>query len=193
MLKLYSYWRSSCSYRVRIALNHKGLAYEHAGVSLPRGEHLETKYKAVNAQGLAGKLLNGWGLSGIVTWNSGFPFLPSSSTQFSRSLVAGANGGQKRPNVIAGADVDKITRGGSLGHVEKPEAARARFLRIDGRRLYPDAVVLDAQDDFRIGLAKLDHDPRCLRVLLDVGERLLNDAIQVQLDRHRQARFRQLR
>ncbi len=33
-MKLYGYWRSSCSYRVRIALAHKGLSVEHAAVHL---------------------------------------------------------------------------------------------------------------------------------------------------------------
>jgi len=35
-MKLYGYWRSSCSYRVRIALAHKGLEVEHAAVHLVR-------------------------------------------------------------------------------------------------------------------------------------------------------------
>ena len=34
MLKLYSYWRSSASYRVRLALNLKGLAYQVTPVHL---------------------------------------------------------------------------------------------------------------------------------------------------------------
>ena len=34
MMKLYSYWRSSAAYRVRIALNLKGLDYEVAPVHL---------------------------------------------------------------------------------------------------------------------------------------------------------------
>ncbi len=37
-LALYSYWRSSCSYRVRIALALKGLPYEYRAVNLVKGE-----------------------------------------------------------------------------------------------------------------------------------------------------------
>jgi glutathione S-transferase len=51
-MKLYTFFRSSASFRVRIALNTKGLKYEPALVSLPKGEHLEAKYKSVNSQGL---------------------------------------------------------------------------------------------------------------------------------------------
>jgi maleylacetoacetate isomerase len=58
-MKLYTFFRSSASFRVRIALNHKGLRYEHAGVSLPRGEHLEPGYKSLNAQGLVPALEDG--------------------------------------------------------------------------------------------------------------------------------------
>lgn len=36
-MKLWSYWRSSCSYRVRIALGLKGLSYEYASLHLLRG------------------------------------------------------------------------------------------------------------------------------------------------------------
>ena len=51
-MKLYTFFRSSASFRVRIALNAKGLKYEPAGVSLPKGEHLQSGYKSVNPQGL---------------------------------------------------------------------------------------------------------------------------------------------
>ncbi|MFH1157453.1 MAG: maleylacetoacetate isomerase [Pseudomonadota bacterium] len=52
MMKLYSYYRSSSSYRVRIALNYKGLAYEYHPVHLVRngGEQNTPEYKAINPQ-----------------------------------------------------------------------------------------------------------------------------------------------
>ena len=51
-MKLYTYFRSSAAFRVRIALNLKGLAYEPAFVHLAKGEHLQPAYAKVNPQGL---------------------------------------------------------------------------------------------------------------------------------------------
>jgi maleylacetoacetate isomerase len=51
-MKLYSYFRSSAAYRVRIALEVKGLAYEYVAKHLRSGEHREPAYLAVNPQGL---------------------------------------------------------------------------------------------------------------------------------------------
>ncbi len=51
-MKLYGYFRSSAAFRVRIALNLKGLAVEHAFVHLAKGEHRRPEYDAVNPQGL---------------------------------------------------------------------------------------------------------------------------------------------
>jgi maleylacetoacetate isomerase/maleylpyruvate isomerase len=51
-VKLYTYFRSSAAFRVRIALNLKGLAYEPAFVHLAKGEHLQPAYAKVNPQGL---------------------------------------------------------------------------------------------------------------------------------------------
>ena len=47
-IKLYTYWRSSAAYRVRIALNLKGLAYDAVPVSLAPGEaeHRKDEYRA---------------------------------------------------------------------------------------------------------------------------------------------------
>lgn len=49
-MQLYSYFRSSASYRVRIALALKGLAYETVPVHLVKGEHLDKRFAAVNPQ-----------------------------------------------------------------------------------------------------------------------------------------------
>jgi len=51
-MKLYTAFRSSAAFRVRIALNLKGLAYEPAFVHLGRGEHRRPEYAAVNPQAL---------------------------------------------------------------------------------------------------------------------------------------------
>ena len=53
-LTLYSYWRSSAAYRVRIALNLKGLQYKIVPVHLVRegGEHHGEEFRSINAQGL---------------------------------------------------------------------------------------------------------------------------------------------
>jgi maleylacetoacetate isomerase/maleylpyruvate isomerase len=60
-IKLYSYWRSSAAYRVRIALNLKGLDYEIVPVSLAPGvsEHQKNAYRAINPQMLVPFLEDG--------------------------------------------------------------------------------------------------------------------------------------
>jgi len=47
-MKLYSYWRSTTSYRVRAALNLKGLAYDTVPVDLVAGEHRAPDYRVLN-------------------------------------------------------------------------------------------------------------------------------------------------
>ena len=47
-MKLYGYFRSSASYRVRIALNLKGIAYDNAFIHLRRGEQSRPAFLALN-------------------------------------------------------------------------------------------------------------------------------------------------
>lgn len=51
-VKLYDYWRSSAAYRLRIALNLKGIAFESVPISLhpDKLEHKSSEYKALNPQ-----------------------------------------------------------------------------------------------------------------------------------------------
>ena len=51
-MKLHNYFRSSASFRVRIALNLKGLAYDYVPVHLPRGDHKKPPYADISADTL---------------------------------------------------------------------------------------------------------------------------------------------
>jgi maleylacetoacetate isomerase len=49
-MKLYTYWRSLATFRVRIALNLKGLGYDSVYVDLDAGQQRAAEFKAVNPQ-----------------------------------------------------------------------------------------------------------------------------------------------
>ncbi len=51
-MKLYTFFRSSAAFRVRIALNLKGLKYESISMALLKNEHRAAAYLALNPQGL---------------------------------------------------------------------------------------------------------------------------------------------
>src|SRR5690349_25016808 len=51
-MKLHGYFRSSAAYRVRIALNLKGIEVEHASHHLRNGEQRAAEYLTLNPQGL---------------------------------------------------------------------------------------------------------------------------------------------
>jgi maleylpyruvate isomerase len=60
-MKLYNYFRSSASYRVRIALNLKGLEYAYEPVHLTRdgGQQFAQEFRAINPQALVPVLVDG--------------------------------------------------------------------------------------------------------------------------------------
>lgn len=59
-MKLYNFWRSSASYRVRIALHYKQLAFEYVAVDLlGTAAHLSDAYRAENPQLLIPLLVDG--------------------------------------------------------------------------------------------------------------------------------------
>jgi len=58
-MKLYSWFRSSAAFRVRIALNLKGLRYDQEPIALPRAAHRKPEYAALNPQALVPALEEG--------------------------------------------------------------------------------------------------------------------------------------
>ena len=67
-MKLHTYFRSSAAFRVRIALNLKELAYQPQLVNLPKGEHRDARFAALNPQAL-------------------LPFLEDESARLNQSLA----------------------------------------------------------------------------------------------------------
>jgi len=58
-MELYGYWRSSAAYRVRIALNLKGLEATQRPVDLRTGEHRGEGYRRINPHGRVPALVDG--------------------------------------------------------------------------------------------------------------------------------------
>jgi maleylacetoacetate isomerase len=65
-VRLYSFFRSSAAYRVRIALNLKDVAYETVTIDLPRGAHRNEEFLALNPQATIPTLDD----DGTVLWQS---------------------------------------------------------------------------------------------------------------------------
>lgn len=92
-LVLHGYWRSSAAYRVRIALNLKGIAYRHVTHDLRTGEHRSAAYRAIAPLGLVPTLeVDGTPLTqslAILEWieerHAQPPLLPNDATK--RAIV----------------------------------------------------------------------------------------------------------
>lgn len=60
-MKLYTYWRSQASYRVRIALRMKGLAADKIDLDLLKGDQFDADYRALNPEMVVPTLIDGDG------------------------------------------------------------------------------------------------------------------------------------
>ena len=60
-MKLFSYWRSQATYRVRIALRLKGLKAELVTLDLMKGDQFARDYRAINPEGVVPSLIDGDG------------------------------------------------------------------------------------------------------------------------------------
>lgn len=68
MITLYGFWRSLATYRVRVALQIKGLEFREIPVDLLKGEQHRDEYKALNPQSV---------LPSLITEEGGFPLFQS--------------------------------------------------------------------------------------------------------------------
>jgi maleylpyruvate isomerase len=119
-MKLYDFFRSGTSHRLRIALNLKGLAYEQVAVDLRQEAHLTPAYRAINPQQLVPVLDTGDALltqtPAIIEWlEERYPEVPLlPSDMFERAHV-------RALAAIIGCDVHPINNRRIL------EALRHRF------------------------------------------------------------------
>ena len=60
-VKLFGFWRSLAAYRVRVALNLKGIEYKEYPVDLLKGEQFTNSYREVNPQMVVPALIDGDG------------------------------------------------------------------------------------------------------------------------------------
>ncbi|MFV1877454.1 maleylacetoacetate isomerase [Nioella sp.] len=117
-MKLYTYWRSSCSYRVRIALGLKGLAWESIPVHLVKGDQRAPSYLAHNPSGFVPTLVLDDGTELVqslaildyleAVWPDP-PLLPADPLARARVLAAA--------HVIA-MDTQPVTNVGVVGHLK---------------------------------------------------------------------------
>jgi maleylpyruvate isomerase len=150
-MKLYTYFRSSAAYRVRIALNLKGIAYDAVPVHLLRngGEQLGDAYRAVNPAALLPALEDDGNVIGqslaIIEY-----------LEETRAAAAAARPGRPRPRARAGAEHrGRCAPAGQSARAEVPDRPDRR----GGRGEAGLAAALAAQRPANAG-SLLANDPR---------------------------------
>jgi maleylacetoacetate isomerase len=129
---LFDYWRSSASYRVRIALNMLGIPYSSVPVDLLRGEHKQAEHLARNPQGLVPAL----SIDGHMLTQSLAIIEYLTETRPGSSLLPADPLGRHRVRTLSYAiamDIHPTCNLGVVFHVMQqsndPDAARSAWMR----------------------------------------------------------------
>lgn len=129
---LYDYWRSSASYRVRIALNSLGIAYRTVPVNLLDGEHKAARHLRRNPQGLVPALE----IDGLMMTQSLAIIEYLAETRGGSGLLPEDAPGRQRVRALAYAiamDIHPICNLGVVGHVMEltagDDVARRAWMR----------------------------------------------------------------
>jgi maleylacetoacetate isomerase len=113
---LYDYWRSSASYRVRIALNLLGIEYRKVPVDLLKNEHKSPEHLARNPQGRVPVL----DIDGLRLTQSLAIIEYLDETRPGSALLPADPAGRARVRALAlaiGADIHAVCNTGAVGHV----------------------------------------------------------------------------
>ncbi|WP_349435809.1 maleylacetoacetate isomerase [Pararhizobium sp. A13] len=129
---LFDYWRSSASYRVRIALNLLAIPYRSVPIDLLAGEHKQAEHLARNPQGLVPAL----SIDGQMLTQSLAIIEYLSETRPGSSLLPTDPPGRQRVRALSYAiamDIHPVCNLGVVFHVmqqsKDPDAARSAWMR----------------------------------------------------------------
>lgn len=129
---LYDYWRSSASYRVRIALHSLGIAYKTLPVNLLDGEHKAAAHLRRNPQGLVPALE----IDGLMMTQSLATIEYLAETRGGSGLLPDDASGRQRVRALAHAvamDIHPVCNLGVVGHVMEltagDEAAKGAWMK----------------------------------------------------------------
>lgn len=129
---LFDYWRSSASYRVRIALNLLGIPYRSVPIDLLAGEHKQPEHLARNPQGLVPAL----SIDGQMLTQSLAIIEYLSETRPGASLLPSDPVARQRVRALSYAiamDIHPVCNLGVVSHVmqqsQDPDAARSAWMR----------------------------------------------------------------
>lgn len=115
---LHDYWRSSASYRVRIALGIKGIGYDRVPVDLVAADHRRPQHMAVNPQGLVPALQ----IDGLVLTQSLAILEYLEETRPEPPLLPAAPAARARQRAIALAVACEIHPVSNLGVLQRVQA-----------------------------------------------------------------------